>query len=126
MKFVREAEAPKERFEAPFERTITHLVAPWTVGSKHVWLGIGEYPVGSTSNAHLHETMEETFYCISGNGQIKVEDTVFDVTSGDAVYVEPGETHQIINLTGTEMLKLVSVVTPPFTPTSFSSDHKVK
>ena len=126
MKFVRESQAPKESFEAPYKRIITHLIAPWTVGSKHVWMGICEYPAGSVSNPHAHDEMEETFYCIAGQGQIKVDDTVFDVTVGDAVYVEPGETHQCINTNGSEPFKLVAVVTPPFTPQTFSEDHKAK
>lgn len=126
MKFVRESESPKDVFDAPYKRIITHIIAPWTVGSKHVWLGTCVYPVGFTSNPHIHDTQEETFFCIAGNGQIKVNDTVFDVHVGDAVFVEPGELHQCLNLYGTEDFKVVSVVTPPFTQTSFQKDHTPK
>ncbi|MGE5615063.1 MAG: dimethylsulfonioproprionate lyase family protein [Bacillota bacterium] len=126
MKFIRESEAPKEHFEAPYKRTIAHIVAPWTVGSRHVWLGTCTYPPGFTSNPHSHDDMEETFYCIGGKGQIKVNDTVFNVEIGDAVYCAPGEVHQVINLNGTEDFKVVAVVTPPFTPDSFKKDHSVK
>lgn len=124
MKFIRESEAEFEEFQAPHARKIRHVVAPWTLGSKHVWFGVNDYPAGGCSNAHTHEDSEETFYVISGSGQIKVEDTIFDVTVGDTVFVEPGEVHQILNLEGTETLKLVSVVTPPFTRDDFSSSHK--
>ncbi len=126
MKFVRESEAPKEVFEAPYKRTITHVVAPWTVGSEHVWLGTCAYPPGFSSNPHSHKDQEETFFCIGGHGQIKVNDTVFDVAVGDAVYCAPGEVHQCINVNGTEMFKVVAVVTPPFTPNTFKEDHTVK
>lgn len=126
MKFVRESESPRDVFDAPYKRTIVHVIAPWTVGSQHVWMGTCTYPPGFTSNPHTHETQEETFFCISGRGQIKVNDTVFDLSVGDAVFVEPGELHQCLNLNGTEDFKVVSVVTPPFTQSSFKSDHTVK
>ncbi len=126
MRFIRECEAPKEEFTAPYKRTITHVVAPWTVGSKHVWLGTCVYPPGFTSNPHSHEEQEETFFCISGSGQIKVNDTVYDVAVGDAVYCAPGEVHQCINLKGKEDFKVVAVVTPPFSHTSFMDVHTPK
>ena len=123
MKFIREADAPKDIFPAPYARTITHIVAPFTVGSRHVWLGTCVYPVGSTSNPHAHENQEETFHCIAGKGQIKVNDTVFELVPGDTVFVEPGETHMCMNLHGTEDFKVVSVVTPPFSEEGFRGDH---
>ena len=126
MKFIRESEAPKDIFPAPYARTITHIVAPFTVGSNHVWLGTCVYPVGSTSNPHAHENQEETFYCIGGAGQIKVNDAIFDLVPGDTVFVEPGEVHMCMNLHGTEDFKVVSVVTPPFSREGFKGDHTPK
>lgn len=126
MKFIRESEAPRDTFEPPFKRTIVHMVTPWTIGAKNLWLGTCAYPPGFTSNPHAHESQEETFYCISGSGQIKVNDTIFDVSVGDAVYCAPGEVHQCINLDGTETFKVVAVVTPPFTTDSFKKDHTAK
>ena len=126
MKFLRESESPRDVFDAPYKRTITQIAAPWTCGSKHVWLGTCAYPPGFTSNPHIHDTQEETFYCISGSGQIKVDGTVFDVGVGDAVFVEPGELHQCLNLHGSEDFKVVSVVTPPFSRESFQKDHTPK
>lgn len=126
MKLIKESEAPKEVFDAPHRRTIRHVIAPWTTDSKHVWLGTCEYPPGSTSNPHAHEGQEETFFCIGGCGQIKVNDVTFDVTVGDAVYCAAGEVHQCINLNGTESFKVVAVVTPPFTQSSFKNDHTPK
>lgn len=123
MKLLRETESPRDVFDAPYKRTITHIVAPWTCASRHVWLGTCAYPPGFTSNPHTHETQEETFYCIAGSGQIKVNDVVFDVQVGDAVFVEPGELHQCLNLHGEEDFKVVSVVTPPFSKASFQKDH---
>lgn len=126
MKFIRESEASRNVFEAPYKRTITHIITPWTAGSEHVWLGTCVYPPGFTSNPHAHESQEEVFYCIGGNGQIKVNDTVFDVVIGDTVFCSPGELHQCMNLNGTEDFKVVSVVTPPFTESSFKNDHTPK
>jgi len=120
MKLVRRSQAPKDTFEAPYERTVSHMITPWTVGSEHLWIGVVEYPVGSKSNAHTHEDLEEAFYCVSGTGQIRVNDKVFDIESGDAVYVAPGEEHAVIN-NGIKTLELVSTVSPPLSPTMFKS-----
>ena len=123
MKFVRESEVPKQVFEPPYKRVIAPMITPEHQGSKNMWVATCTYPAGYASNPHKHVNQEETFYCIAGKGQIKVDDTVVDIEVGDCVFVEPGETHQVINFDGTEDLKLVSVVAPPFTEEGFKKDH---
>lgn len=126
MKYIKESESPKEVFEAPYKRTIRHIISPWTTGSEHIWLGTSSVEPGFSSNYHSHEDLEETFYCIQGKGQIRVDGKVVDVEINDVVYVKPGELHQLINPSDTEIFKLVCIVTPPFTPTNFSSAHTPK
>ncbi|NQT58777.1 MAG: cupin domain-containing protein [Bacteroidetes bacterium] len=124
MNFVKEAEVPSVHIDAPYKRTIRHLAAPWTIGTKNFWMGTSAVEPGYSSNEHFHDGQEEAFYCIAGSGQIKVGDMYFEVTIGDLVYVEPGVAHQLIN-TGKDIFKVVAVVSPPFIPEKFKSDHNL-
>lgn len=125
MKYIKEKDAPAEFIDAPYKRVIRHLAAPWTVGSHYTWVGTSAVEPGFTSNEHAHEEQEEIFYCIQGSGKIKVNTTVYDVEVGDLVYVDPGAVHQLINTEGKEIFKVISVVSPPFTPEKFKKDHSL-
>lgn len=122
MKIINEKEIAEEKFPAPFARTIKHLAAPWTLGTKNLWLGIALYEVGSSSNPHHHE-IEEIFYVIEGEGRIQVGEETQPIFPGMCIYVPSGFIHQLIN-TGTIVLKVLAVTSPPFTVEKFSSIHQ--
>ena len=122
VKFISEKDAQSERIGPPHQRVIRHLVAPWTLGSKNVWVGTSAVDPGFTSNEHSHADQEEIFYCVSGAGQCRVDGEVVDMGPGDVVYVPPGAMHQLVN-PGTEVFKVVAVVSPPFVPEKFKQDH---
>jgi mannose-6-phosphate isomerase-like protein (cupin superfamily) len=73
--------------------------------------GLMEAEPGKTMGAHWHEEVEETFYCITGNGAFYVNDEEFPFNAGDAIRCEPGEKHDIAN-TGSEPMKILFVKTP--------------
>jgi mannose-6-phosphate isomerase-like protein (cupin superfamily) len=125
MKSIREEEAPVVKIGSPHARTIRHLVAPWTLGSKNIWLGTVIVEPGNTSNLHAHENNEEVFYCVSGSGKIKVEDEEAMFEPNMAIYVEKGFFHQLIN-SGDEPLKVIAITSPPFTHDGFQKDHELK
>jgi len=70
--------------------------------------GLIRFLPGETLGAHYHEEVEETFYFTRGNGLFTVDDEQFDITPGDAVRVEPGETHDVLN-TGDDPLDCVFI-----------------
>jgi mannose-6-phosphate isomerase-like protein (cupin superfamily) len=125
VKSVREADVEGDRIGPPHQRTIRHLVAPWTMGSQNLWLGTSSVDPGFTSNAHAHEVQEEVFYCVEGRGRIKVDDEEALLEPGVVVYVPPRGVHQLIN-DGDTILKCVSVVAPPFVPEQYQKDHLIK
>ncbi len=121
-KFVKENDAPSEKIGPPYQRVIRHLAAPWTIGSKNVWVGTSSVDPGFTSNEHSHEGQEEIFYCISGRGQCRIDGEAVDMVPGDMVYVPPGAMHQLVN-PAEEVFKVLAVVSPPFVPEKFKEDH---
>jgi mannose-6-phosphate isomerase-like protein (cupin superfamily) len=125
MHYVREQDVEGDRIGPPHQRVIRHLVAPWTMGSQHLWLGTSSVDPGFTSNAHAHEDQEEVFYCVSGRGRIKVDDEEMPLEPGVVVFVAPKSIHQLIN-DGDEILKVVSAVAPPFIPEKYRQDHLIK
>lgn len=64
--------------------------------------GIAEIPPGASLLLHHHEP-EETYYVISGNGHMKIDDCEQDLTQGAAVYIPPNAKHTV-RCTGTEPL----------------------
>lgn len=111
------------RFPAPHARTIRHLMAPWTTGSTHLWLGLSEVDAGSTSNPHTHPQQEEIFVVLEGHGTISVDGTPVAVRPGSVVLVSPGEEHQLISAAN-EGLRVLSAVSPPFSANDFAAVHQ--
>jgi mannose-6-phosphate isomerase-like protein (cupin superfamily) len=123
IKHVKEHEVKGERFDPPHARTIKHLAAPWTLGTRNVWLGITEVDPGNASNLHSHDEREEIFYVISGQGKIRVADEEEAIEPGSCIYIPIGLPHQLIN-TAKEKLKAVAVTSPAFTLAKFDEAHK--
>lgn len=123
-KFVSEADSPSENIGPPHQRVIRHLAAPWTIGSRNVWVGTSAVDPGFTSNEHAHEDQEEIFYCLSGRGKCRVDGEAVDMRPGDLVYVLPGSKHQLVN-DGDEVFKVLAIVSPPFIPEKFKEDHNL-
>lgn len=124
MKHVKEHEVDGVRAEAPYARTLKHLIAPWTVAAERMWVGMSKVDPGSRSNPHSHDHQEEVFYVVSGRGEIQVGDEFAEVESGSVVVVPPTVIHSLIN-GADETLKVLSIVSPPFEKTDFDTRHRL-
>jgi len=61
-----------------------------------------------------HQLMHsETYYFLSGKGQMFVGKEIFEVEKGDTVYVPP-KTDQSVKNTGEEELVFLCIVSPPW------------
>lgn len=49
------------------------------------------------TNGHKHEGQEEVYMFISGQGEMEIDGTKFNVREGDCVLVEDGEFHKVYN-----------------------------
>ncbi len=87
-------------------REIRDLISEHTVGSKSISLRITDvFPGEITYPGHTHTECEEIIFLLSGEGEIKIEEDVFRIRQGDAVYLPVGAKHLIRN-TGKERMRL--------------------
>ena len=59
--------------------------------------GVLRMKPGDTLGRHYHERIEETFYFPAGTPTMVVNGERFRIRAGDAVRLEPEDTHDIIN-----------------------------
>ncbi len=68
------------------------LVAGERTDTVGIVTGIAEIPPGARLPLHHHEP-EETYYVVSGYGQIEIGDRTTEVGPGCAVYIPPNASH---------------------------------
>jgi mannose-6-phosphate isomerase-like protein (cupin superfamily) len=113
IKHISEKEAEPALFAPPYARTIVPLAAPWTLGTKHIWLATDEIPANSQSDPHHHADQEEVLFFLSGWGRVKIDGDELRVGPGSCVLLPVGSTHQVFN-DGPTVLRFIAVVSPPF------------
>ncbi len=89
------------------------LVNPAIAGSKAISLATIYIEVGNQSKPHYHKVTEEIYYFLEGFGRVIIDNEVFNVSKGSAVYIPLLKVHQVINDCSTR-LKFLSADTPPF------------
>jgi len=60
----------------------------------------------------VHLDNDQFFRFETGQGQVIIDNTTYDVTLGDAVIVPRGAEHNVINTSSTETLKLYTIYSP--------------
>lgn len=111
----------KEKINKPFEsdtgeRVYEMLGAPEAIGGakghsfSHVVI-----PAGCHSRPHYHPVAEETYYILAGEGRMLVNGEEIRLVPGDALLIQPPETHQIFNDTERD-LEFIAVCAPAWTP----------
>ncbi len=68
---------------------------------------------GGCSRPHAHLRSEETYYVLRGEGRLTIDGREHRVQPGDAVWIEPGERHQIVNDRHDDLVFL-AVSAPPW------------
>lgn len=103
MKFVKHAEVPQvpashEDVNNPGvwkKVLLTKTDLQWGQIQMLNWATI---PGGSSFQWHYHEDMQEVFLLLRGSVQMTVAGQELDMQDGDCVVVQPGEVHQMTNL----------------------------
>ena len=72
-------------------------------------------PQGS-SVRHHHLYSEETYYVLSGQGRLEIDDQSTRINPGDACLILPGEHHRIVNEDDSVDLVFLAVSAPPWNP----------
>lgn len=59
-----------------------------------------------------HSDTDQFFRFEQGQGEVVIDDTVYEVKDGDAVIVPAGARHNVVNTSETEVLKLYTIYSP--------------
>jgi len=112
MQYSREIQV--EGFEAvpPYKRTLKVLLSPRSHRTKNISLGMTILDPGWSSSPHIHGIEEELWYVVSGTGRATVAEETIDIDNGTAIYIPPGQRHQLVN-NGQVQLRVLWVLSPP-------------
>ena len=103
-----------EGFRANDGCWIQELLHPRTLGQKAGFsLAHAEVDVGQSTYRHRLEQVE-AYYILAGEGCMYIADETRTVSEGDAVII-PAQAEQWIENAGTEPLRFIAVVCPPWT-----------
>ena len=109
----------KEPFVSPTGEKIFELVgsSEGAGGSVKHSLAYGVVPAGGSSSLHYHPQDEETYYILKGTANMVIDSKEHQVGSGDAIFVQPMERHQIF-ATGSTDLEYIVVCAPAWQPSN--------
>ena len=101
---------------APFGRTITPMFMgdDKVITESNFSIHMTEWQPGCQVDNHTHESSMEAMYCISGTGVAQVNGVEYPFYPGAMIVAPPKVTHQITN-TGTQLLRVLCVFSPPWT-----------
>ena len=79
----------------------------------HCQLVLMSLKPGEEIGSEVHEDGDQFFRFEKGEGKVVINETEYSVGDGDAVIVPAGATHNVINTSTTEALKLYTIYAPP-------------
>ena len=87
MKYVREQDA----IASPrgINGVLRHLVAPWTVQSERLWLGVLTLEKGGSTIAHGSPGFEALHYTLSGHGKEILDGEELETWPGTCIFIPP-------------------------------------
>jgi mannose-6-phosphate isomerase-like protein (cupin superfamily) len=68
---------------------------------------------GASTQEHYHGRTEEIYYITHGQGRIRIDGEIREVTVGDAIAIPPGRRHKLWN-TGPAVLRLLCCCAPAY------------
>lgn len=104
-------------FLAPSGEIIYEMIGnPKGIGGtiKHSFVHV-TLPKGKSSHAHYHKVSEETYYILSGNARMVIDNHEFFLAPNQACLIMPNEEHQIFN-EGESSLEFLTISAPAFNP----------
>ena len=99
--------------------------ANWEGAKTHIPINFVKYPgikiesfywemePGIKGTKHIHPIADELYLILEGQGQLYLEDKVFDLKKGDVFHIVAGQWHAIETLESTEKIKVFIVLAPP-------------
>jgi mannose-6-phosphate isomerase-like protein (cupin superfamily) len=96
------------------------LIGPENMGAENLIFGICDVPVGSKLKPHSHAKEEEIIYVLQGEGIIAFPNQEVRLEPGVAIFI-PKATEHWIESRGGQVLKFISLFSPPVVPGSYDN-----
>ncbi|MFZ2314558.1 MAG: cupin domain-containing protein [Gammaproteobacteria bacterium] len=90
---------------------ITIKVSPWNIPTTGHTVFLHELPQGGEVPEHSHETNEEIFICLDGEGTMTIDGKEIPFKKHDVAYLAPLSSHHIKAISKTP-LKFMVIITP--------------
>jgi quercetin dioxygenase-like cupin family protein len=90
---------------------ITIKVSPWNIGKTQHTIFLHELPKGGEIPEHAHETNEEIFICLEGEGVITIDGVDNQFKKHDVAFLAPLSEHSIRTISDTP-LKFMVIISP--------------
>jgi quercetin dioxygenase-like cupin family protein len=98
-------------------------ISPGTTPTQHLSMGVSIYEPGARPAGHVHESEEETVYCLAGRGRLACAEGIAELSAGVAVFIPAGTFHST-ECDGPNNLELLCVFTPPVVPGSYEHGQR--
>lgn len=106
------AEEPWRQFPGHFGSALSKaLVGPETTGAQHIDYRISTYQPMAYVESHVHQTQEQVYHILDGEGLMTIGDEKRVVRKNDVIFLAPGDWHAIEN-SGLGDLTFIVVTTP--------------
>ncbi|MEW6594981.1 MAG: cupin domain-containing protein [Thermodesulfobacteriota bacterium] len=93
--------------------TIRELMHPDHTAVRNLSVAEAAVLPGQVTLPHTHQSSEEVYHILAGQGRITLGGDLFDVAAGDTVVIPPGTIHTIAN-TGSAALRILCCCAPPY------------
>lgn len=80
--------------------------------AEHCQLVVMALPPGVEIGSEVHADNDQFFRFEKGEGKVVINESEYEVGDGDAVIVPAGATHNVINTSASETLKLYTIYAP--------------
>lgn len=89
-KVIRAADVPQKA--GPGD-AVTRVLVDSSAGAQGMSMGWMRFPEGGVTDTHVRD-VEEAIYIVSGRSLIVFDDETVELSAGDAIFIEAGETHR--------------------------------
>jgi quercetin dioxygenase-like cupin family protein len=82
------------------------------MGAPHFYMRLIDISPGGHTERHAHEWEHEVFV-VEGRGKVALKDREEDIMQGDAFFIEPNETHEVVNSSKLPLRVICVIPIPP-------------
>ena len=112
MRHIRETDVQPTVGSGGPGHSLKHVIAPWTVDSEALWVGVTVIEPGVKTASSALEGIESVHVTLEGHGTELVSGVEVETSPGSFVYIPRGAPHQVINR-GDGPLKILTIASPP-------------